>query len=497
MANMRIVYPLLIACLVGWASQSPAYAAEFETKQFDALLDRALADWKVPGAAVVIVDGDKIIYLQGRGVRSIDKPDRVTPDTVFALASCSKAFTSTLIAMLADDRKLDWDDHVQKHLKEFHLSDPNADAEVRLRDLLCHRTGVGGHDLLWFRAPWSQDEQIRRVGKLPLSRPFRTAMQYQTIMFVAAGKAAANAGGASWEDLVRDRIIRPLGMKNTSLTTTDAKKNPDHATPHLKIDGKAKADVWYEIREPNPAGSVNSSVRDLGAWLRMHLNEGMYDGQRLVSAANLKTTHTPHVVTIMEGLLPTLHPLTNQMSYGLAWVIQDYRGELLVSHAGRIDGFRAHLTMMPKRKLGLAILSNLDQTLMNQALSNQLVDLLIGAPAKDWNAHYREIDDAQEAAFKMRAEQIERNRKRGTKPTLPLEKYAGTYEEPAYGTATIKLVDGELWIEWSSFRVKLEHFEDDVFRVLNEDLGRYSLPFKVEGDRVTAMSLVGNVFIRK
>lgn len=479
------------------AVNASSFAAEIDDKKIDAEIDRALEQWQAPGAAVAIVNGDKILYLRGRGVRARGKPDRITADTVFPLASCSKAFTTTLMAMLADEGKLGWDDPVRKHLKDFHLSDPLADGDVRLRDLVSHRTGVAGHDLLWYRAPWNQDEMIRRVGKLPLSQPFRTAMQYQSIMFMAAGHASANAAGKPWHELIEQRIFKPLEMKSATLRTPDAFKQIDRAAAHSKGKDGIEVIPWYELREPNPAGSINASARDLSAWLQFHLNEGLNGENRLVSADNLTVTHSPQTIIDMKGANQEQHPFTHQMSYGMAWVIQDYRGELLVSHAGLIDGFRAHLTLLPKRKLGLAILCNMNQTRLNLALSNQLVDMLLDAPAKDWNDHYRKIFEAEEFAAKVQKAQIERNRKRGTTPSLALETYEGTYEEPAYGTAKVHLEKGELVLEWSSFRCKLEHFQNDVFRALDEHLGRTPIEFHIHDKQVAAMTAIGMKFTRK
>ena len=243
----------------------PACACRFRrlsqlTNQIDKLALEALRAWNVPGAALVIVNRDGVVLLKGYGVREIHgKP--VTPDTIFPLASCSKAFTTSLMASLVDDGKLKWDDPVRNYLPDFHLSDPHADALVTLRDLAAHRTGVGSHDILWYRAPWSQDELIRRVSKLPLSRPFRTEMQYQTIMYIAAGKAAARAGGKPWEVLLRERLLKPLGMKDVALTTTAAENHSDRASGHRPgKDGKLVVVPWYSQPVPNPAGSVHASA---------------------------------------------------------------------------------------------------------------------------------------------------------------------------------------------------------------------------------------------
>lgn len=472
----------------------PQINVEADGRKIDALIDKARQTWHVPGVAVVIVDGDKVLYLKGAGQCASDKPSPVTPDTLFPLASCTKAFTTTLMAMLADDGKLHWDDPVRKHLKDFHLSDPLADGDVRLRDLVSHRTGVASHDLLWYRAKWDQKEMVRRVGLLPLDRPFRTAMQYQSIMFIAAGQAAEAAGKQPWEDMVKSRILEPLGMKSATTRTPNAKTL---AMPHRKnADGEIEGIPFYDLSDPNAAGSIHMSARDLAIWLQLHLNEGRHGDNRLVSTANLRATHSPHIVIPMEGPNAALHPFTQQMSYGMGWVIQDYRGELLVSHAGLIDGFRAHITLLPKRKLGLAILCNLDQTRMNLALSNAIVDLLLDKKAKDWNEHYGEIVVQEEFAAKRRAVEIDRGRKFGTKPSLPLASLVGKYADAAYGEAEVKMEKDRLVLEWSRFRCEMEHYQYDTFRVQDRLVGKWLIEFMIREGKVKGLNAIGVEFKR-
>lgn len=486
---------VLLASLAMLPKVDPAPA--LDPKQVNALIERAREAWQVPGAVVVIVSGDKAIYLKGFGRCAADRADPITPDTIFPLASCSKAFTTTLMAMLADDGKLAWDDPVRKHLKDFHLSDPLADADVRLRDLVSHRTGVASHDSLWYRAKWDQKEMVRRVGLLPLAKPFRTAMQYQSIMFVAAGQAAAHAGQRPWQDLVRSRIFDPLEMQDASTESPDIKKKRRCALPHRKNkDGQIEVIAPYDLSEPNPAGTIHASARDLIPWIQLHLNGGTHGDKRLVSAANLRATHSPQTIIPVEGTNADQHPFTLQMAYAMAWVNQDYRGELLVSHAGLIDGFRAHIALLPRRKLGLAILCNLDQTRMNLALSNSIVDLLLHAPAYDWNDHYGKIIAQDEFAARLQAAELERSRQRGTKPSLPLADYAGTYREPAYGEAVIRAENGELTLEWSRFRCKLEHFHFDSFRALDRHLGQWPVQFTIANGKVSEMTALGQRFKR-
>ncbi|HKA06606.1 MAG TPA: serine hydrolase [Gemmataceae bacterium] len=456
---MTSLSPLLALVLL------PAAAPALD--RIDRLVTEALEAWDAPGAAVVIVSPDRVIHLKGYGVREIaGKP--VTPDTIFPLASCSKAFTTTLMAALADDGKLVWDDPVRKHLPDFHLSDPAADKLVTLRDLVAHRTGVASHDLLWYRSPLSQDELIRRVGKLPLVRPFRTELQYQTIMYIAAGHAAARAGGKPWAELIEERLLKPLGMSGVVLTTTEAKKRLDRAEGYRPgKDGKLAVVPWYEQPEPNAAGSVASSARDLAPWLQLHLNGGSHGGERLISEANLRETHTPQVVIRMGPAVSAMSPETQQISYGLGWVIQDYRGRMQIMHAGLIDGFRVHLTLLPKDGFAFAILANREGTRMNLALSNALTDLLVDLPAKDWNKYLLGVVADEQAEARRRARQEELNR-REVPPSAPLEAFAGEYEDDAYGAATIRVEKDHLVWEWGPWKVSLEHYSGDVFRLKSD-----------------------------
>jgi len=482
--------PLALIALAATANDNT------QTSPIDKLVRDAVAAWDVPGAAVVVVTRDRVVARNGYGRRELGRDQPVTEDTIFPLASCSKAFTSTLLAMLADDGKVGWDDPVRKHWPDFHLADPLADAQVTLRDLLTHRTGVAGHDFLWYRSPFSPAELVRRVGKLPLERSFRSAFQYQSVMYTAAGLAAGRAGGLTWQDLVKGRVFGPLGMTTARTTTPESSDNL--AVPHrLDRDGRLRVIPWYVQREPNAAGSIHASVRDLTFWLQFQIGDGTYRGRRLVSAQNLDETHTPQFALRLEGIVKESNPDTLQMSYGLAWVIQDYRGHLLVSHAGTIDGFRAHITLLPRDGFALAILANRHHTRMNLALSNMLVDHLLHLPAKDWHSRFREIVRQEDAAKQSGRERRERDRKTGTRPSRPLTDYVGTYEHPAYGRATVTLSDDRLNWAWSGFRAVLEHYQTDTFIAKDENLDDPLIEFVVEPrDGVTGFSFLNLAFRR-
>jgi CubicO group peptidase (beta-lactamase class C family) len=439
-------------------------AAEIDASTIDTLVRQSMRAWRVPGAAVAIVRDGKVIYLKGHGAREIGKKGDVGADTVFPIASCSKAFATAALATLVDEKKLQWDDKVRKHLPYFRLADSLADKEVRLRDLLCHRTGLANHNILWYRSPWSQEEQIRRAGKLPLDKSFRSVFQYQSTMFAAAGLAGARTAGASYSDLVGKRLLVPLGMKRTFFTSTDAIKAGDVASPH-QFDSAGKAVVMdrYPMTFADPAGSMHSSARDLSLWLQFHLAEGALEGKRLVSAKSLHETHKPQMVIRLPVQEKPLHPDTVQLSYGLGWVVHDRKGHLLISHGGAIDGFRAYLTMAPRSKIGIAILANLSDTSMQLALANRILDKMLDIPPRDWDALH------QTARRKAAAAAIEKEKARvagrdlKVKPSKPLAAYVGDYTNEVYGTVKIRLERETLTWQWNDFRGDLALYKGDSF----------------------------------
>jgi CubicO group peptidase (beta-lactamase class C family) len=435
----------------------------------DALMQEALQVWQVPGASVAVVQGDEVVYLKGFGVREQGRDGPVTPETLFAIGSTTKAITTTAMAMLVDDGKMGWDDPVRKHLPSFRLSDPLSDENVTLRDLVCHRTGLSRHDMLWYGSPWGREEIIRRIGQVKLDKSFRSTYQYQNIMYLTAGLAVGAASNSTWEEFVQERILDPLGMTGANFSTTVAEKASDHATPHRKKEEKIEVIPWRNLDNCAPAGSINAGVRDMSRWVRFQLGGGTFEGKPLLSAANLAETHTSQMVMRMDDNQKSLLPETTQVSYGLGWAVSDYRGHLLISHGGGIDGFRATVQLAPRARLGLVVLANLGGTAMPEAVANNLLDLLLGLPRKDWNALLMEQVKKAEAEGKTREKEREEKRHKETNPSRELAAYTGAYEEPAYGTASISLENGALQLQWSNFHSRLEHFHFDTFVAKNEN----------------------------
>jgi CubicO group peptidase (beta-lactamase class C family) len=466
-----------------------------EPPEVMAIVSNALKEWDVPGVAVVVVDREHVLWLQGHGIRDVETRQPMSDDCLFPLASCTKAFTATIIAMLAEEGKLAWDDPVHRHDSEFRLADPCA-SDATFRDLLTHRTGLASHDYLWYRATWLPEDGVRRAGLLPLEHAFRTRFQYQSVMATAAGFAAAKAAGAPWETLVEQRIFRPLEMTRARCTTPPAGAN--RASPHKQDNsGRVRVMPWYEQTLPNPAGSIHASARDLVGWLQFQLSRGAWHGRKLLSAAALEETLTPQMALRLEGLQRDANPETHLMSYALGWVVQDYRGHLLVSHAGALDGFRAHITLMPKSGMALALLANRHQTRMNLALSNALVDRLLGLPAREWNRFYRDLSKKEEESAQEKRRHHVNSRRPDIPPSLPLSAFAGSYEHPAYGTATIAIRDGSLHWDWSGFHGRMQHHAGDEFDIDDENLIENGVKFQIKDGKAAALEFLNLVFRKK
>lgn len=473
--NTRLLFRLVLTVGLALSCRTTALAQAIDTDAVDAIVQDALKAWRVPGAALAIVRGDEVVYLKGYGVRDLDSRQPVNPDTLFAIASCSKAFTATAIAILIDEGKMTWDDPVRKHIDFFRLSDPLADANVTFRDLLCHRTGLTRHDLIGHLAPLSREEIIRRIAYIKPTYSFRSTYHYQNLMYVTAGHAAGKAAGGSWESLVQKRLFDPLGMKTASFSYRDLEKSPNHARPHRKNkEGKIEQLAFEDIDNIGPAGSINASARELTRWVRLQLNDGTFAGNRLVSAASLAETHMPHTIIPQQGLDKELNPQTMQRSYCLAWIAQDYRGKAMLSHTGGLTGFRCRIVLLPGSKTGIVLLTNsaigISGASMHISATYNLVDHLLGLPKKDWDAYYLDQAKAYEERHRERVAKHRAARHKNTKPTRELDAYAGTYEDPAYGKAVVTHENGSLRLRWSSFNDPLTHFHFDTFEVKGEDL---------------------------
>ena len=472
----------------------------FAQQNFDKLATATMSSWKIPGLAIAVVQNDRVVYINAFGVKEIGKNDPVTPDTLFEIASTSKAFTATAIAMLVDQKKVDWDDPVRKYVEYFHLQDPCADSMVTVRDITSHHTGVSANDLLWDFTGWNREQVIRSVASVKATKPFRSAYLYNNIQFALAGEVVAAASRMPWADFVRTQIFEPLGMTRTRTSFPDWTAS-SHAAGHQWSSEKQQVSVqpFMDYTNIAPAGTIKSCVRDMAQWLRFQLAGGVIDGKRLISAAALDETHTPQTPIRLQGISKDANPETNLMAYGLGWTLQDYRGQMLIAHSGALNGFRTQVALLPKQNAGIVIMENVGRGYAIIALRDEIIDSILGGPTRDWNQLFLDLDrkgDA-DALAKLR----DRNAKRhlNTTPSRELQAYAGTYTNPSYGTATVTNDAAGLTLHYYRLTIPLTHFNYDTFNAVlpDEDIDDL-VPFQLGTDgEVKTMTLFGEDFAKK
>jgi CubicO group peptidase (beta-lactamase class C family) len=459
----------VIIALLTLSQVRPAPAQESTLNGFDDYVNKALKDWGVPGVAIAIVKNDQIVFAKGYGVRKLGEPTPVDEKTLFAIGSSSKAFTAAAIAMLVDEGKMKWDDPVTKYLPGFQLFDPYVTREITVRDLLCHRSGLDRGDFIWYGTPYDRDEIWNRIRYVKPSSSFRSKFGYQNIMYLTAGQIVSRVSGKSWDDFIRERIFTPLGMSssNTSIRAFAGQNNV--STPHGKIDEKVLTIPWRNIDNIAPAGSINSNVVDMAQWVRLQLGEGSYKGARLISSGAVSEMHEPQTIIPKDPQLSLFMPDSHFRSYGLGWMLQDYKGRKVVQHGGAIDGMIAMVGMIPEERLGVVVLSNLQGQLLPTALMFRIFDAYLGSQSKDWAGEMLKGMNGLEAQGKAAQKKMEESRVKGTQPSLALEKYAGTYKDEAFGDAKVSFENGKLVLKTPAFVADLEHWHYDTFRATPRD----------------------------
>ncbi|MGA7437882.1 MAG: serine hydrolase [Luteibacter sp.] len=460
------------------ATSASAAARPMALADFDAYVDATRKQFDVPGIAVAIVKDGKIVLEMGSGVRKLGDPAKVDAHTRFAIASNTKAFTAASLAILADEKKLDMNDRVVDRLPWFQMSDPYVTREMRVRDLLAHRSGLslGAGDLLyWPATTYTTKEVVERLRYVPITNSFRAEYAYDNILFAVAGLVIEQVSGKPWADFVRDRIFQPLGMTE-SITSAPEHINPgdDTAIGHAKFDFKDLKPVEPMSWKNNPsAGGIYSSVHDLSKWMTMQLAGGVYTDangreQRLFSAARQKemwSLLTP--IRISEPSVPELKAaVPNFSGYGEGWFVSDYRGHKLVWHTGGWPGMVSRLTLVPDLNLGVVVLTNQESGAAFQAVTMRALDAYMDAPKTDWIAAYAASVKKAEGNADDSMKKHEADRAKGAKPSLPLDGYAGTYRDPWYGDVKVAKQGGKLvmtFTKTAQLTGTLEPWQHDTF----------------------------------
>jgi CubicO group peptidase (beta-lactamase class C family) len=426
----------------------------------DDFMAQALAEWKVPGAAVAVVKNGRTIYAKGFGLRDAEARLPVTPDTVFPIGSCTKAFTAAALRLLADAGDLNLDAPVRDILPAFRMYDDYATAHVTTRDMLLHRTGLPRYDaLILMRPDMARDEIVQALRFLPPNKELRAGFEYSNIMYAAAGRLVEVVSGKSWEDFVAERIFAPLSMASAGFAAPAADGGADAAAPYALRRGRLTRIADRNIAAFGPAGSIRASASDMARWLAVHLEDGRADGRTILSAQAIADMHAPQIITPRGAPNPVI-PFGG---YGLGWGVTAYRGHLLVLHDGEIDGFKALASIMPDDELGVAVLTNRAGTPLPEIAAFQIYDRLLGLSPFPWAE--RAMAERAKAA-KARAEARPAAPEAKAPPTHELSAYAGTYRHPAFGDISVSVQNGALAAACGGQTIPLVHVAYDVFRMV-------------------------------
>lgn len=454
------------------------YAQPITSSQIDALVEKTLTTFNVPGIAVAIVKDGKIIHEKGYGIRSLATNQKVDAHTLFGVASNSKAFTGAALGMLADEGKLKWTDRVVDYIPGFQLYNPYVTMNFTIADLLTHRSGLGlgaGDLMIWPDSnSFTKNDIIHNMRYLKPVSDFRTKYDYDNLLYIIAGEVVAQASGMSWEEFIEQKIMKPLGMSESAASIQRAKKN-NIIDPHAPVDGKLKVlDVhWSEIA--NAAGGIYSSVHDMSKWVIMQLNNGKYgDGlkQRLFSEKAQQEMWSPHTIIPVGKNTPYN---THFAAYGYGWRLSDEMGYKIVTHTGGLAGIVTQVTLIPELNLGIMVFTNQQVGAAFTAITNTIKDSYFGMPKTDRVKEYHERVLANEANAQNITDKIWKEvaeQQKSSVSKIDLNSFAGTYNDPWFGDIVISLQNGKLMfnaIKSPRLRGEMMHYKANTFIVKWED----------------------------
>ena len=438
--------------------------------------------WDSPSVAIGIIKDGKVVLCEGFGHRDVEAGLPATGKSLYQMGSCSKAFTSALVAILVDQGKLSWDEPLINYLPNVRFLEDYTTSNLTMRDILSHRSGLPRHEYAWYGTDFTKEELVFNLRYLEPNKPIRTKFQYNNYGYILAGYAVEKITGKTWEECVQEYILNPLGMERTNMFVDATKADPDHAEPYDRPDAAAdnmkgmKKIPFYKMAEEDyttqtgspagPAAAVNSSAEEMLKWVTLHLNRGEFDGKRIISEKSMDELHKPNM------LLPYLFDMPQEEmklpSYGMGWFVESYRGYTLVEHDGNLDGFSAHTGFIPELNLGVVAYTNMNVSNLHVALAHEIYDYYIGAEGGNWVQRYHNYCTKQGEKRSSITTYFAGEKTEGTVPSHPLEAYTGTYTRNGYTPVTIRLDNGKLYLKFIDGDTELRHYHYDTF--LTSDL---------------------------
>jgi len=462
MKKIIAFFLILVTCSVyAQDLDLPAFVAD----SLDTYIEKGLKEWNIPGAAVLIVKDGQVVVSKGYGFKEMGTDDAVDENTLFMIASNTKAFTGTALAILDHEGKCRLDDRVKKWLPEFSMKDPWVADHVTITDVLSHRLGMETFqgDFMYWESALDRAQVMEKFGKLTPQYDFRAKWGYCNAGFLVAGECIEAISGLSWEGFIRERIVEPLGMNRTLVLTEEIFDAENISSAHTLVDGKLVQVPLAQIDNIAPAASISSSVNDLSHWVTALLDSGRYDGRQVIPWQAIQKAQTP--VSIIRK---SRHPFNSShySLYGLGWDLQDYEGREIVSHTGGTDGFVTSVALLPEEELGIVVLTNTDMNGFYQALKWEIIDSYLDLPYRDYSSHYLY---RYNRFYEIEQQLLNSTRDSVTMefpPSLKLKEFEGRYRHDVYGYAEIASEKDHLILTLEhhpDLTGKLEHIKGDRF----------------------------------
>lgn len=445
-------------------------SAQESNQSFDQYVEKYVNAYELPGLAISIVHDDEVVFQEAYGYTNQVSKEALDPTAVFAIASLSKAFTATSIAILVDEGKLNWNDRVKDYLPYFNLKDEYVESQMTIEDLLSHRSGFNTFDgdLLWYGTDYSPEEIIKRFSEYELSYDFRTNYGYQNIMFIVAGEVVEEVSGQSLGEFIKQRIFKPLEMNNSYTSIAEFTANTKVAMPHTK-------GVLDELRNyDNSAGAalLSSNVIDLSKWIQFWLNEGIS-----ASGDTLLKKQTYHkILNLHTPISPSSFDRQNGIEfegYGLGWFLMGYQGHKVAHHGGGLPGFISKIFMVPSQNLGGIVLTNGESSLPAALMYSSIDHFLDYETETNWAQTYLDFSKRYQKNLQKKQEERHEARNKKLKANLSIDQLVGIYEDDYYGEASVSKVDGQLYLELipakEIFSSTMTHWQQNTFRIKFKD----------------------------
>ena len=431
----------------------------------DTFINRILCEWKAAGVTVTVVEKNKVIMAKGFGYRDFENKVPVTENTLFAIGSCTKAFTSSLLSFPMKDGKLDFDKPVNQYLPELRFIDDELTNNITTRDMMSHRTGLPRHDLAWYGSATKRDSLIYNIRYFEKTAPLRTMWQYNNFMFLAQGVLAEKLSGKSWETLIKEQLFTPLGMTSSNTSINDLIKSNDYSFGYTEKDGKVVKMKFMNIDGIGPAGSINSTAKDMANWIMMWVNGGKLNGKEIIPASYYNQAISSQMI-IGAGLPSKEQPDVFFSNYGMAWFLANYRGHYRVEHGGNIDGFSSSTSFFPTDSIAVFVSVNQNGSPIPGIIRNTIMDRMLGLKFKDWHRTQKVAVDKAKASAKEKLKADSTQQKKGTKPTHAITDYTGTYTNEAYGTISIELQKDSVVAKFNALNFKVKHYHYNYFNFI-------------------------------